>query len=152
MRIEILITQLVFEHSLRIRLKAEAAGDEEGSGASGKNKAFSSGNTSEASTAAQSPDDRSIVSGDEEESDSVGSTVVSRQASDATAVAQGVAAAKKDKKKAKEDEETEKKKEEKDTENVIGKINNLVSTDVGNITDGRDFLLLGTLSPFFLSI
>ncbi|KAF9034564.1 hypothetical protein BJ165DRAFT_1356328, partial [Panaeolus papilionaceus] len=85
-RIEFLITQLVFEHSLRIRLKAKAAGDEEGSGASGKNKAVSSGNTSEASTAAQTPEEG-----------------------------------------------------REGHRECDWKINNLVSTDVGNITDGRDF-------------
>ena len=30
-------------------------------------------------------------------------------------------------------------------DNLLGRINNLVTTDLGNITDGRDFLFLGAL-------
>jgi len=33
----------------------------------------------------------------------------------------------------------------KDKENLIGKINNLVTTDLGNIVDGQGLLLIGTL-------
>lgn len=35
------------------------------------------------------------------------------------------------------------KKEEATADNLVGKINNLVTTDLGNITDSRDFLLIG---------
>ena len=40
----------------------------------------------------------------------------------------------------------------KKAENLMGKINNLVSTDLGNITDGRDFLIISTLQFFSLSL
>jgi hypothetical protein len=31
-------------------------------------------------------------------------------------------------------------------DNLVGKINNLVTTDLGNLVDGRDFLFLGVVS------
>jgi hypothetical protein len=40
----------------------------------------------------------------------------------------------------------------KDKQNLIGKINNLVSTDLGNIVDGRDFLIISTLQFCGLSL
>lgn len=36
--------------------------------------------------------------------------------------------------------------------NLVGKMNNLVSTDLDNLVDGRDFLLLGSLLVTSLSI
>ena len=35
--------------------------------------------------------------------------------------------------------------DKKEAQNLIGKINNLVTTDLGNIVDGRDFLMISTL-------
>ena len=42
-------------------------------------------------------------------------------------------------------------KHEKDAQNLIGKINNLVTTDLVNITRGVDFLLIGALQSFRIS-
>jgi hypothetical protein len=39
-------------------------------------------------------------------------------------------------------------KDKKESNNLIGKINNLVTTDLGNIVDGRDFLIIGALQFF----
>ena len=39
------------------------------------------------------------------------------------------------------------KSEESKTSNLVGKINNLVSTDLGNITEGRDFLFVVMYAP-----
>jgi hypothetical protein len=36
-------------------------------------------------------------------------------------------------------------KDKKELQNLIGKINNLVTTDLGNIVRGVDFLLIGAL-------
>jgi hypothetical protein len=41
-------------------------------------------------------------------------------------------------------------KDKKEAQNLIGKINNLVTTDLGNIVDGRDFLMISTLRFFSL--
>ena len=42
-------------------------------------------------------------------------------------------------------------KDKKEAQNLIGKVNNLVTTDLGNIVDGRDFLFISTLQ-FYLFI
>lgn len=84
-RVEAILTQLVFEHSLRIRLKAETSG----SGASSKDEIASAAS------------DLSQTTPKEAESD-----------------------------------------------NLIGKINNLVTIDIENITEARDFILI---CPLFIS-
>jgi len=80
-RTEALLTQLVFEHSLRIRLKADVT------------------------------DDKSIAD------DSSSTKDVPK---------------------------------EKDGANLIGKINNLVTSDLNNITEGRDFLVVGEPSCYIM--
>lgn len=39
-------------------------------------------------------------------------------------------------------------KDKKEVQNLIGKINNLVTTDLGNIVGGADFLLISALQSF----
>ena len=43
-------------------------------------------------------------------------------------------------------------KDKKKAQNLIGKINNLVTTDLGNIVGGRDFLVISTLQSFNTSL
>ena len=43
-------------------------------------------------------------------------------------------------------------KDKKEVQNLIGKINNLVTTDLGNIVRGVDFLLIGALQIFRLGL
>lgn len=133
---EALITQLVFEHSLRIRLKAEG-GNEKSAGAIER----------DASTAVGTPETVSIAessaagsAADEEESVTTG-TAVSREASTSSqsSVALG---------KVKETKPKEAPKEKEKNNNLIGKINNLVTTDLSNILESRDFLLLGEITTF----
>ena len=132
-RCEAIITQLVFDHSLRIRMKAETA---------------ESPSPSRATTAAQTPDNASIAEAEPDEgasgsqSSEDGTTVRASTLSGATAT---TAKGKEPAKKGEDDKEKEKEKKEEPagSGNLVGKINNLVTTDLANIIDGRDFLFLG---------
>lgn len=135
MRTEGIITQLVFNHALRIRMKAELP--------------ESTGTESRASsTAAPSPDNASIseqpIAAEASES-SNGSGDETLAHSSSASIKSGTES--KGKKKAKDISEDNSvapvAPKERSADNLVGKINNLVTTDLNNITDGRDFLLLG---------
>jgi hypothetical protein len=123
-RAQAIITQLVFEHSLRIRMKAETSG------------------TPPPSTA-PTPDTASLV--DASESTEVAEEDAGSQASPSTADetlrASSASTSSKGKQKAASEPEKPEKEDKKDS-NLVGKINNLVATDLENIIDGRDFLIL----------
>ncbi|KAF8528037.1 P-loop containing nucleoside triphosphate hydrolase protein, partial [Hysterangium stoloniferum] len=143
-RTEGIITQLVFDHALKIRLKEEI-----------------SPKAGQPSTAINTPETRSTVDGDitelesetENSSDSGeetlhGTSNVSRTSSTPTL---------KGKQKANETNSsppatpgpppTQEK-----TNNLVGKINNFVTTDLGNVVDGRDFLWPLLYSPLQFGI
>ncbi|KAJ3801154.1 hypothetical protein GGU11DRAFT_770568 [Lentinula aff. detonsa] len=128
-RTQAIITQLVFEHSLRIRVKAETPD-------SGKNLKISS------SPEALTPDSASVHEGTVDGSETVHS--VSPSEIESTTVHSSSASVSsgngQDKKKTKKSEEDEQ--PTSDTNNLVGKINNLVTTDLDNIIDGRDFLFV----------
>lgn len=124
-RTEGILTQLIFDHALRIRMKAETSSSPDAS--------LSSSATPETQSILEASTDESEVgssSGDEtlRESNSTASSNTStlhkikQKKPKATTTLQ------------------EPEKEKKD--NLIGKINNLVTTDLGNLIDGRDFLFL----------
>ena len=113
-RVEALLVQLVFEHSLRIRLKADAEGEDK------KKEDRDGGDTESVSEAASVTD----VDTDTEVASDADSSH-----SGAKPKAQGTSGA----------ESTEKKKKE----NLIGRINTFVTVDVGNVTEAKDFLMLG---------
>ncbi|EKM60769.1 uncharacterized protein PHACADRAFT_246884 [Phanerochaete carnosa HHB-10118-sp] len=127
-----IITQLVFDHALRIRVKADTA------------------STTPTSSAATTPDTASIAEsapsegGDESEAETT------------TAVSEGTARASKHKRATSEGgESTSTKVSEKASEsggakggNLVGKLNNLVTTDLNYIVDGRDFLFILIYIPF----
>ncbi|KAF8816575.1 hypothetical protein BYT27DRAFT_7127650, partial [Phlegmacium glaucopus] len=133
-RTEGLLTQLVFEHSLRIRLKAEASNEEDNV------------------TVVGTPDSASVAEGkamdansDERASEpSEALTAISQDPSNDSQSASKVGVKGKDH----DDSSTFKSgakqasKSTKGAQNLIGKINNLVTTDLGNIVGGRDFLLI----------
>ncbi|KAH7922933.1 hypothetical protein BV22DRAFT_1197033 [Leucogyrophana mollusca] len=129
-RTEGIITQLVFNHSLRIRMKAELPDDSK----SGESTAASTPDT--ASIAESStPDDEVGTSGSEEETLQPSSASVT-------------SSSRKGKQKAKDAKETNDTRMPKSSaDNLVGKINNLVTTDLNNITDGRDLLLVGLYIP-----
>ncbi|KAG8879706.1 hypothetical protein FRB97_001503 [Tulasnella sp. 331] len=142
-RTEGIITQLVFEHALKIRMT-----DDMPSGGS------MSGSASGASTPATTSRPGSInqeepFTADEE----AGHEIETRESSDAPAntvhgsegSGKGKATAK-----AQDSPTTPFKPEEVKAEggnNLVGKITNLVSTDLSNIVEGRDFFVLFVLAP-----
>ena len=128
-RAEGLLTQLVFEHSLRIHLKAEASNEKveednftvtQGSALVAEGTAVHSNSSERGSQSSQA------------------STPISRDStSDSRSTSNRPVTLKSDTKPVTKDK--------KEAQNLIGKINNLVTTDLGNIVDGRDFLMIGTL-------
>ncbi|KZT06271.1 P-loop containing nucleoside triphosphate hydrolase protein [Laetiporus sulphureus 93-53] len=138
-----IMTQLIFEHSLRIRVKAEVS----------ETPASSAVNT-----AVGTPDNASIVEEQEHESPTGSSgedeTMFASTASVDTSSTQG-----KQKAKAASVSGDSKKNEEKPANadgtkggNLVGKINNLVTTDLDNIIHGRDFLFIVVEIPIQLCL
>ena len=150
-RTEGLITQLVFEHSLRIRLKAETSQDNAKTTladtpalSTEQSEVTTPDNASEESANTGAQDQSRAEHTDEASQTStvVASREASTASSQATATASSSSTAKGKGKETLQKTQMDEKKQESDG-NLIGKINNLVTTDLGNITDGRDFLLLG---------
>ncbi|KAF8592008.1 P-loop containing nucleoside triphosphate hydrolase protein [Ramaria rubella] len=145
-RTEGILTQLVFDHSLRIRMKEETEV------------------TSTPTTVATTPDTRSIAETDATEigagsSDGCEDTLQESGNMSTASLAQSVA---KGKRKAANIScaisavptpgPDGAKPVEAKASNLVGKINNFVSTDLGNITDGRDFLFIAWYGPLQLAI
>ncbi|KAG1747913.1 uncharacterized protein EDB91DRAFT_1245381 [Suillus paluster] len=125
-RIEAILTQLIFEHALRIRMKAELPDD---------------GKTSGESTAPSTPDTASVAgsstaAADESTDGSVDETLQANSETISTS------STKKGKQKSQEEPESSSK-THSSADNLVGKINNLVTTDLSNLNDGRDFLIAG---------
>ncbi|KAH9939278.1 uncharacterized protein BXZ73DRAFT_99482 [Epithele typhae] len=125
-RTEAIITELVFDHALRIRMKADTTGD--------------SPTPSRANTASQTPETASLAEEGEGAEEGDERTVRASTVSEGSTVV-----AQEDGKK----KEAEKVVEAKsaDAGNLVGKINNLVTTDATNIVNGRDFLFLVIYAP-----
>lgn len=142
---EILVTQLVFEHSLRIRFKAETT------------KSPDSRPVTRPSSRAESPIGSTNTEGDTVNPDSEASSIAestARGASEASTVAvrepststsvstlKGTVKAKANQKGV----TSPKEEEQKGSGNLVGRINNLVTTDLNNIVSARDFLWLSQL-------
>ncbi|RPD81341.1 multidrug resistance-associated ABC transporter [Lentinus tigrinus ALCF2SS1-7] len=137
-RTEGIITQLVFDHALRIRMKAET---------------LESPAASRATTAAHTPDNASIA--EPEDGASHDSPSGSNASEDETVRASTIstastAATKKGKEPAVKKSEAPKDAPAEPSTgsgNLIGKINNLVTTDLNNLVDGRDFLFIALYAP-----
>ncbi|KAJ7487075.1 hypothetical protein FB451DRAFT_1337537 [Mycena latifolia] len=121
-QIEAIITQLVFAHSLRIRVKAETttkraddspAVDRPPSAISARSDADSTDQTVTPENGESSENDSATV---QESSSSIKSAATKQPVEPA--------------------------KQESPDGSLVGKLNNLVTTDLGNITDSRDFLHL----------
>jgi hypothetical protein len=129
-----IITQLVFEHALRIRVKAETS-------SAGTTPTATPQGRSEATTP-----DTSSVRDAHFISESSGSNGEESESSTASSSIKG-----------KPTEETHittssggDQEEPGQSKNLVGKMNNLVTTDLENIVDGRDFVLLSSsLSVLF---
>ncbi|CCO27944.1 ATP-binding cassette transporter abc4 Short=ABC transporter abc4 [Rhizoctonia solani AG-1 IB] len=137
-----MITQLLFEHSLRIRMVAEAVG-----GSGGKTpKTATPGNDSASiagseRTAVESQSQPAEGTG-EGESNSAGHTTEASNAQTLIASTSSVKPQDKEESKAGDGEEA----------NLTGKINNLMSTDLGNMIDGRDFLFILIFAPVQITV
>ena len=136
MRASAIVTQLVFEHALRIRVKAETSSSPRATPAV----------TPEARSGATSPDNTSVSddigpvtasgSGEENGRHTTSSSIKSKQKEEFPASL------------AIDDDNEDPGK----ASNLVGKMNNLVSTDLENIIEGRDFLLLGPSSIYMCQI
>ncbi|PBK69165.1 hypothetical protein ARMSODRAFT_1019154 [Armillaria solidipes] len=147
-RTEAIITQLVFEHSLRIRVKASTA-------------------DSPGKSTAPTPDNASIIE-DAPSSESSGSSTTLHGTSDAVSInsrdancdvsTTNQASSSSNPSNEVMQESTSGKDAsatpaaQSDTSNLVGKINNLVTTDLGNIVDARDFLLIGIYVPVQITL
>jgi hypothetical protein len=125
-RTEAILTELVFEHALRIRMKEDARGETKSEG--------------DRTTALPTPTPQS-----ESEPDANGNAHTAE--SSATVVGSETSASPKGKAKASSSPPTPTTPtpstpdaKESGPSNLVGKITNLITTDLGNITDGRDFL------------
>lgn len=156
-RIESIIIQLVFEHALRIRIKDDPVPSEKSAGGT---------------TAVGTPDSEGPGTPVNDRASEANGNGHSQPATDSTAVSSSAggsststASTTKDKGKRKrapsialsisstktatgKDKEKEKDKEK----NLIGRINNYISTDLGNIIDARDFLFMIWYCPLQIVI
>ncbi len=129
MQVQGLITQLVFEHALRIRIKAETG---------------TSTSASAASSVATTPDNASIA----ERSDGAESPTTDDETQTAVSDAASTSKASKRKSAAPSEASTtttaaeETKPSETKGGQLVGKLNNLVTTDLNNLVDGRDILFV----------
>ena len=143
-RCQALLTQLVFEHSLRIRLKAEASGDRSSAQAATPStpSIVEEEFCGESSTVADNASDFGHNEPDENVTQTSSTVMASSlQASEATLKGSIKGKAKADSKDAVPLETA--KKHTGDAENILGRINNLVSSDLDAILDGADFLTFG---------
>ncbi|KAI9509765.1 hypothetical protein F5148DRAFT_1275094 [Russula earlei] len=136
-RFSAIITQLIFEHGLRIRVKAETSSSTRTTPAV----------TPEARSEVATPDSASVVgdnvvsehpsgSGEEIRQSTPPSTIKGKQKEDSPATAASEI----------DSEDLGK------SSNLVGKMNNLVSTDLDNIIEGRDFLLVVLYLPLQIAL
>ncbi|KAJ7283148.1 P-loop containing nucleoside triphosphate hydrolase protein [Mycena rebaudengoi] len=145
-RTEAIITQLVFAHSLRIRMKAETTAEKEKVGP--------------AAPAVESPETASRAESDAETVDEAGAidetqsmtTQENGESSSSAGTATLQASSRSTKSTASKDSKEPTKPATKAQPNLTGRINNLVTTDLGNITEGRDFTYLVVYIPLQIAI
>ncbi|TFK36798.1 hypothetical protein BDQ12DRAFT_699326 [Crucibulum laeve] len=141
-RAECIITELVFEHALRIRVKAETHGSTSDTTSDSANSTIATENTLRVDEESGSEDgtlhsqgatDASIGHSQEETLQGSSSSIKSSSS--------------KGDKGAKQDEA-----DQSSASNLIGRINNLVTTDLGNIVDSRDFLFVLLYIPLQITL
>lgn len=128
MRVSAIVTQLVFEHALRIRVKAETTSSPRTTPAV----------TPEAPGETATPDNVSVA-------DNIGPEPAGGSGeNERSTTSLGIKGKQKEEFPAGLTSDDDNKDPGK-ASNLVGKMNNLVSTDLENIIEGRDFLLLGSL-------
>ncbi|KAF8917347.1 P-loop containing nucleoside triphosphate hydrolase protein [Mucidula mucida] len=132
-RFQALLTELVFEHSLRIRMKA----------------AVPEGEDSRRSTSPSTPDTASLS-----EADSTLDGATSTSDGDESTVQGSNGSTNTNPSKTKVGKEGAKKTSQHDSAagNLVGKINNLVSTDLQTVVEARDFFLIVAYVPIQISL
>ncbi|KAF7366640.1 ATP-binding cassette transporter [Mycena sanguinolenta] len=140
-RCEAILTQLVFEHALRIRIKAEPADKSSTNGAS----------TPEGETSFPIEQEHSS---EVETLNSTDAVVVLRDVTllSSSASIESAASSKAKGKRKETSDVKDEPVESGDTRNFVGKITNLVTTDLGNITDSRDALFLLLVVPLDMAL
>ncbi|KAG8882444.1 hypothetical protein FRB97_008260 [Tulasnella sp. 331] len=136
-----IITQLIFEHALKIRLKEDIPADESASvsGASTPTATPNSGFVHfEGSHTTETDSEHETETG---EGSTPPATTIQGSKSDSKLRSATRTTSPKASPVKKEDPKSE------GGENLVGKITNLVSTDLNNIVDGRDFLFIMILAP-----
>ena len=134
-RVTAIVTQLVFEHALRIRVKAETS----------SSPAATPTATPEGRSEATTPDNGSVVEINIEAEDA-GRGSEDIQSEQSTSAASSVKGKRKEEEAPGSDSGKDNGDEPGGSSNLVGKMNNLVSTDLENLVDGRDVLLLGLSS------
>ncbi|KEP45171.1 ABC transporter, partial [Rhizoctonia solani 123E] len=132
-----MVTQLLFEHSLRIRMVAQVAGGSSGKTPKTSTPGGDSGSIAGSERTAAEGQPQSTKGTGEGESNSTGHTAEESNAQ--TLVASTSSMKQQDKGDGQDDD--------KEVTNLVGKINNLMSTDLGHMVEGRDFLLLLLYGP-----
>ncbi|THH11785.1 hypothetical protein EW145_g436 [Phellinidium pouzarii] len=153
-RCEGIITQLVFEHALRIRMKAQTSSDK---------------TASATSTSVPTPDTASINLPDAN-TELEGTTANSSEVAGANATSdetllpsspsmdsnaskgKGRNAPSISGKSTSSKVGTDSPTSSGDSDNLVGKLNNLITTDLQNIVDGRDFVMLLVQCPLLIAI
>ncbi|KAH9028052.1 ABC transporter type 1, transmembrane domain-containing protein [Lactarius deliciosus] len=139
-RVTAIVTQLVFEHALRIRIKAETS----------SSPAATPDATPEVRSEATTPDSGSVIEINIVSEEAGGSSEETR--SEQSTIAGSSIKGKQKEEAPGSDSGRESDDEPGDSSNLMGKMNNLVSADLENIVDGRDFLLLILYSPLQIVI
>ncbi|KAK0192579.1 hypothetical protein F5146DRAFT_1040547 [Armillaria mellea] len=147
-RCESIITQLVFEHALRIRMKAEAhssstssrpaSGESTPSPVDSMAHVAESSDDSEVTLHSSSPTE---AEGDHSREETLQGTTSSIKSADDTTGSPSKPAKDSDSSAAEVDARAK---------NLVGRINNLVTTDLSNIVDSRDFMRLLVFVPLQL--
>lgn len=149
---ESIFTSLIFDHALRIRFKAETSNKKSGEisgiatpagtdvqGATTPDNASQGGSEDDQTVHSRTTTGASIATA----ASSATSTAIigtAATSSTVTAVTHQALAKGKDKKDSKDTEKADK--GSKKGKNLVGKLNNLATSDLGNITDARDFLFI----------
>jgi hypothetical protein len=152
-RVEAIVTSLVFEHALRIRLKAQLPDAPATPAADAEPVGLIAGadtQTAEATLAMEEGNEAAPVAearGDAASGHSQGATAVSVASTSASTVVGSPTSAKGKDTKGKKDKKDAKAKKDKNADNLLGRLNNLVTSDLQNVTNGRDFLFVFLNAP-----
>ncbi|KAJ6448334.1 P-loop containing nucleoside triphosphate hydrolase protein [Mycena sanguinolenta] len=147
-RIHAIITQLVFAHSLRIRMKAETSETKDTASSDASTSAVqdSPQTGSDTESTAETVTPENVDGSARSEDDTTSATM---QASLSTIKPTPTASKLQPKPAAEGPKKTE---DKKSGGSLVGKINNLVTVDLGNITESRDFLILLFYIPCQLAL